>query len=75
MLKVALGDLLGDPHGGKEGRRDAKIRSIRKGSLTLEKGRFIQIGQCLAPQGAITSTKGMKSSTKGMRNLNTFVGW
>ena len=48
MLKVALGDLFGDPFGGKEGRRDAKIGSMskRKGSRALEKGRFKCTGQC-----------------------------
>ena len=75
MLKVALRDLLGDPHGWKEGRRDAKIGSMRKVSLALEKGCFNYIRQCPAPQGAVISTEGMKSSTKGTRNLNVFVGW
>ena len=48
MLKVALGDLFGDPFGGKEGRRDAKIGSMskRKGNRALEKGRFKCTGQC-----------------------------
>ena len=41
-LKVALGDLRGDPFGGKEGKRGAKIESMSKAksSLVLEKGRF-----------------------------------
>ena len=38
MLKVALGDLLGDPSGRNEGRRDAKIGTMRKGNLALAKG-------------------------------------
>ena len=76
MLKVALGGLLRDPPGGKEGRRDVKIGSIRrKGSLALEKGRFKHTKQCLVLQGAIVSTKGMKSLSKGMRNLNVYLGW
>ena len=54
MLKVALGGLLGDPPSGKEGRRDVKIGSMRKGSPALEKGRFKRTGQCLASLGAIT---------------------
>ena len=54
MLKVALGGLLGDPPGKKEGRKDAKIRSMRrKGSLALEKGRFKRTGQCLVLRGTI----------------------
>ena len=53
MLKVALGGLLGDPPSGKEGRRDAKIGSMRKGSPALEKGCFKRTGQCLASLGAI----------------------
>ena len=32
MLKVALGGLLGDSLGWKEGRRDTKIWRIRKGN-------------------------------------------
>ena len=40
MLKVALGDLLGDPPGEKEGRKDAKIGSMKKGSLAWAKGHF-----------------------------------
>ena len=48
MLKVALGGLLRDPPGGKEGKRDAKIGSLRrKGSLALEKGRLKRTRQCL----------------------------
>ena len=75
MPKVALGGLLEDPPGEKEGRRDAKIRSMRKGSLALEKGRFKCTGQCPAHQGAIISTEGMRSLSKGTRNLNIFVDW
>ena len=76
MLKVALGDLLRDPPGGKEGRRDVKIRSMRrKGSLALEKGRFKRTRQCLVLRGAIVLTKGMKSLSEGMRNLNIYLGW
>ena len=45
MLKVVLGGLHGDPFGRKEGRKDAKIGSMRrKGSLALEKGRFKRTG-------------------------------
>ena len=75
MLKVALGGLLGDPPGEKEVRRDAKIWSMRKGNPALAKGRFKRTEQCLAPRGAIASTKGMKSLSKGTRNLNVFIGW
>ena len=75
MLKVALGGLLGDPSDGKEGRRDANIGSMRKGSLALEKGCFKRTGQCSTLRGAIVSTKGMKRLSKGTRNLNIFVGW
>ena len=47
MLKVALEDLLWDPPSGKEGRRDAKIGSMRsKGSLVLEKGHFRRTKPC-----------------------------
>ena len=76
MLKVVLGGLHGDPLGGKEGRKDAKIGSMRrKGSPALEKGCFKRIGQCRALRGAIVLTEGMKSTIKRMRNLNAFVGW
>jgi len=44
MLKMALGALLEDPPGRKEGRSDAKIGSIRsKGSPDSERGRFKRI--------------------------------
>ena len=76
MLKVVLRGLHGDPFGGKEGRKDAKIGSMRrKGSLALEKGRFKRIRQCRVLRGAIVLIEGMKSTIKGMRNLNAFVGW
>ena len=76
MLKVVLGGLHGDPFGGKEGRKDGKIGSMRrKGSPALEKGRFKRIGQCRAFRGTIVLTEGMKSTFKGTRNLNAFVGW
>ena len=76
MLKVVLGGLHGDPFGRKEGRKDAKIGSMRrKGSLALEKGHFKRTGQCRALRGAIVLTEGMKSTIKGTRNLNAFVGW
>ena len=47
MLKVALGGLLEDPLGGKEGKRGVKIGSMskRKNSPALEKGRIKLIGQ------------------------------
>ena len=45
MLKMALGGLHEDPHGGKGGRKGAKIRSMRrKGSLASKKGHFKRIG-------------------------------
>ena len=76
MLKVALEDLLGDPPSGKEGRRDAKIGSMRsKGSLVLEKGHFRRTRPCPVLQGIIVSTKGMKSLSRGMRNLSVYIGW
>ena len=76
MLKVALGDLLGDPLGGKEGKRDMKIGSTRrKHSLALVKGRFKRTRQCPVLQGTIVTTKGMKSLSRGMRNLSAYVGW
>ena len=40
MLKVALGDLLRDPPGGKEGRRDAKIEYKEEGWSGLGEGSF-----------------------------------
>jgi len=63
MLKVALGDLFGDPLSGKEGRRDAKIGSMsrRKGSRALEKGRFKRTEQCPVLRGAIVLIEGMRS--------------
>ena len=77
MLKVVLEGLHGDPLRGKEeGRKDAKIRGMRrKGSPALEKGRFKHTGQCRALRGAIVLTEGMKSATKRTRNSNAFVGW
>ena len=50
MLKVALGDLLGDPPSGKEGKSDMKIGSMKsKGSLDSERGHFKCIEQCSGP--------------------------
>ena len=45
-LKVALGDLLGDPISRKEDRRGVKTVSMSKGKscLVLEKGRFKHTG-------------------------------
>ena len=74
-LKVALRGLLKDSPGGKEGRRDAKIRSMRKGNPALANGHFKRTEQCPALQGAIALIEGMKSFSKGMRNLNVFVDW
>ena len=75
MLKVALGGLLGDLPGEKEGRKDVKIRSIRrKGSLASKKGPFKHIKQCLVLQGATVSIEGIKSLSEGTRNLNIYVG-
>ena len=52
MLKAALGDLLGDPPGGKGGKRDARIGSMRsKGNSALERGRFKRTGQCSVASG------------------------
>ena len=76
MLKVVLGGLHRDPLGGKEGRKDEKIGSMRgKGSTALGKGRSKRTGQCRALWGAIVLTEGMKSTIKGTRNLNAFVDW
>jgi len=73
---MALGGLFGDPLGGKEGKKDAKIGSMRRnGSLALEKGCFKHIGQCLALRGIIVLIKGIKSLSERMRNLNVYVGW
>ena len=75
MLKVALGGLLGDLPGEKEGRKDVKIRSIRrKDSLASEKGRFKHIKQCSVLQGATVSIEGIKSLSEGTRNLTVYVG-
>ena len=70
MPKVALGDLLGDPLGRKEGRRGTKTRSMakRKSSLVLGKGHFKHIGHCRAFWD-------MSVLIGEMRNLNTYVGW
>ena len=47
-LKATLEDLLGDPVGGKEGRRGVKTGSMSRGksSPVLEKGRFKHTRQC-----------------------------
>ena len=75
MLKVVLGGFHGDPLRGKEGRKDAKIGGMRrKGSSTLEKGRFKHTGRCRVLRGAIVLIEGMKSATKGMRSPDVFVG-
>ena len=62
-------DLLGDPFGGKEGRRGVKIGSLsrRKSSPVLEKGRIKHTGQYQAHRGISTLTG-------GTRNLNVCVG-
>ena len=76
MLKVALGDLLEDPPGKKEGRRDMKIRSMRsKGSLVLDKGRFRCTQLCPVLRDVIVLTERMKSLSRGMRNLSVYIGW
>ena len=53
MPKVALGDLLGDPLGGKEGRKGVRTGSTgkRKSNMAMEKGRFKHIGHYQALQG------------------------
>ena len=55
---MALGGLLEDPFGEKEGRRDVKIgrRNRGKDSLALEKGHFKRTRQCLELRGATVST-------------------
>ena len=70
MPKVALGDLLGDPLGRKEGRRGTKTRSMakRKSSLVLGKGHFKHIGHYQALRDVIVLIG-------EMRNLNAYVGW
>ena len=70
MLKVALGDLLEDPVGGTEGRRDVKTRSMSRGksNLVLEKGRFKHTGHYQA-------SRGMNILIGGMSNLIACVGW
>ena len=69
MLKVALGDPLGDLLGRKEGKRDVKIGSMsKKSSPTLERGYIKHTGQYLALQGVSTLMR-------GTRNLNVCVGW
>ena len=52
-LKVALGDLLEDPVGGKEGRKGVKTGSMSwgKSNLVLEKGRFKHTGHYQAHRG------------------------
>ena len=68
--KVALGDLIEDPFGGKEGRKDVKTGSMSKAksNLVLEKGRFKHTRHYQAPRG-------MSVLTRGMRNLNACIGW
>ena len=67
-LKVALGDLLGDPVGGKEGRKGVKTRSMSRGksSLVLEKGRFKHTGHYQAHRG-------MSVLTGRTRNSNAYI--
>ena len=69
-LKVALGDLLGDPISGKEDIRGVKTVSMSKGKscLVLKKGHFKHTGHYQAPWG-------MSVSTRRTRNLNACVGW
>jgi len=76
MLKTALGGLHGDPHGGKGGRKGAKIGSMRrKSSLALEKGHFKCTEQCPVLRGVTVLTEGMKSLSKWMRNWSAYKGW
>ena len=67
---MALGDLFGDPFGGKEGRRDTKIGSMsrRKGSRALEKGHFKCTGQCPMLRGAIVLIEGTRNLKGGTRS-------
>ena len=70
MLKVALGDFLSDPLGGKGDRRGVRAGSTskRKSSLALEKGCFKHTEHCQV-------FRDVSILTEGMRNLNVYVGW
>lgn len=73
---MALRDLLENPPSRKEGRRSAKIGSMRsKGSLVLKKVRFRHTEPCPVLQGVILSTEGMKSLSREIRNLSVYKGW
>ena len=70
MLKVALGDLLGDPLGGKGDKKGTRTGRTgkRKSNLALEKGHFKHTRHCQAFWG-------MSILTEGTRNLNAYVDW
>ena len=70
MMKVALGDLLGDPPSGKEGRKDAKteIMSRKMSSSALENGCIKHTRQC-----RVLSI--IDDLTKETRNLSVYAGW
>ena len=76
MLKVALGGLHRDRHGGKGGKKGVKIGSMRrKGNLASEKGHFKHIGRCPALRGVTVLTERMNSLSKRTRNWSTYEGW
>ena len=63
ILKMVMGNPLGDPFSKKEGRRGTKIRSMnrRKTSLALEKGCFKRTEHCQVLQGIGILIRGMRS--------------
>ena len=70
MLKVILGDLLGDLPCESRGTKGVKIgmTSKRKNDPTSEKGHIKHIGQCQELQGT-------DKLTSKIRNLSGCAGW
>ena len=70
MLKVALEDILGDPVGGKGGKRGVKIGSMNKGksSPVSRRGHFKHTGQYLVRLG-------MHIMIRGTKSLSVYEGW
>ena len=49
--------LLGDPHGGNEGKKDAKIGSSRRNNMVSKRGHIRHSKQYQAPQGRDNSRR------------------
>ena len=61
--RADLWDILGNPHGGKEDKKDVRIgrASEKRKSLALGRGQIKLIEQCQVPQGTGNLTREIRS--------------